>query len=889
MALDTGTGEVFVANAAENPLASLVPPVVSIISAAERQVVATVPMSAGPTDAVAYDSGAGEIFVSNYETNAVSVICDGTTNCGQPVGSHPLDQVIQVIDVGVDPLGLAYDKSTGEVFVANSMSNTVSVICDGVGICGANNRFMVVATVGVGNGPVDVAWDSLDGRVFVTNSGLNTGPGSNTVSVICDGSVPACGRAYSVLSPVAVGDDPAGIAYDPTLDEVFVANFDIGNVSVINCSSDLVKTSIDLGVIYSPYAVAYDTVLKEVFVANALPGDMSVISTASDAVVGGPTDLGSLPEGITYDAVLGEVFVANLGSNNVSVVSDTGPTVVASIDVGALPFGVAFDSGWGGGSGAVFVSDYLNDTVSAIDPTTGIIEPSSTIAVGAVPDALAYDGATGQLFVANLDSYNVSVISDASRSVVATINLGLGADPTGLAYDSATGEIFVSNHGFNDVSVICDGTTSACVGADQLVPTSVSGLDGPEGLVYDAPMGEVWAADLGSGQVSAICDGSVACAWPASDKDTVVATVPVGALPLGMAYVPSGTSGGDVYVSNAGSNSVSVVSDVTDTAVPIIAGIGDYPWGVDYDPTAGEVFVANSASDTVSVISATSEAVTSVLNVGAGPTLVADNGANVYVTNHWQGTVSVLSTGASASPEFDESGIPPKQLAKFGWTIALGRAVQHSTGPIIIFPHVAAGSYAVLITGPAGYRANRSGNLSVTGGLPLAVSFKKGPTSTVAFHESGLPKGQRWCVTVAVEAQCTTNVTDRYVGLPPGNYSYAVLSPTHGQQITARVGKVLLPMPGELNLSKSQTVGLRFVYPYSLSFNETGLSSGTWSITLAGTTKSSLAGVPIVFDLSNGTYRYRIAPEPGYSSSGFPPKATILGAPASVVVTFKQK
>ncbi|HEY6536076.1 MAG TPA: hypothetical protein VIY08_09845 [Candidatus Nitrosocosmicus sp.] len=67
------------------------------------------------------------------------------------------------------PAGVAYDPDNHEMYVANSKSNTVSVI---------NSSNSVVTTINVGNGPAGVAYDPDNHEMYVTNEL------SNTVSVI---------------------------------------------------------------------------------------------------------------------------------------------------------------------------------------------------------------------------------------------------------------------------------------------------------------------------------------------------------------------------------------------------------------------------------------------------------------------------------------------------------------------------------------------------------------------------------------------------------------------------------------------------------------------------------------------------------------------------------
>src|SRR2546426_372409 len=78
--------------------------------------------------------------------------------------------LIATISVGAFPQLLAFDLRNGDLYVPNTLSNTVSVIN------GATNT--VIATIPVGTGPTGVAFDLRNGNLYVTNFF------SNTVSVI---------------------------------------------------------------------------------------------------------------------------------------------------------------------------------------------------------------------------------------------------------------------------------------------------------------------------------------------------------------------------------------------------------------------------------------------------------------------------------------------------------------------------------------------------------------------------------------------------------------------------------------------------------------------------------------------------------------------------------
>jgi YVTN family beta-propeller protein len=102
------------------------------------------------------------VEVANSRSNTVSVI--------DPIRKT----VVDTINVGRNPRGLASDMS-GKLYVANSGSNTVSVF----------DFFNVpIKNISVGRNPTAVTTDSNHRTIYVTNSV------SNTVSVISSTTTP---------------------------------------------------------------------------------------------------------------------------------------------------------------------------------------------------------------------------------------------------------------------------------------------------------------------------------------------------------------------------------------------------------------------------------------------------------------------------------------------------------------------------------------------------------------------------------------------------------------------------------------------------------------------------------------------------------------------------
>jgi len=150
--------------------------------------------------ALAYDSGKGEVFVANSASDDVSVISDST------------DTVATTVAVGSYTDGIAYDQATGEILVADMSTDQVTVLND--------TTDSVVATVSVGSLPGTLALDAQNGQLYVVNSD------SNNVSVIS-------AATDKVTATVAVGANPVGVVYDAGAGRAYVSNALQGTLSII--------------------------------------------------------------------------------------------------------------------------------------------------------------------------------------------------------------------------------------------------------------------------------------------------------------------------------------------------------------------------------------------------------------------------------------------------------------------------------------------------------------------------------------------------------------------------------------------------------------------------------------------------------------------------------
>ena len=99
-----------------------------------------------------------------------------------------------------------------------------------------------------------------------------------------------------------------------------------------------------------------------------------------------------------------------------------------------------------------------------------------------------------------------------------------------------------------------------------------------------------------------------------TETNTVIATIPVGDGPMGVALTPDGTR---AYVTNSNDDTVSVIDTASRTVITTIP-VGDGPRGVAITSDGQRVYVTNSLADSVSAISVTSNTVFDTIALPAG-------------------------------------------------------------------------------------------------------------------------------------------------------------------------------------------------------------------------------------------------------------------------------
>ena len=164
--------------------------------------------------------------------------------------------------------------------------------------------------------------------------------------------------------------------------------------------------------------------------------------------------------------------------------------------------------------------------------------------------------------------------------------------------------------------------------------------------------------------------------------------------------------------------------------------------------------------------------------------------------------------------------------------------------------------------------------------VPAAVPAQASSTVeyTVTFHETGLPNGTVWSVSLEGNTSYSNNATIVFVE-PNGGYTF-IIGPVKGY--------VTQPYSYYVYLDGHNVYRLIQWSPqiYNLTFVESGLSLGTiWNVTLDNETLSSTNST-VMFKVKDGVYSYTIPGVNGVDSSIPSGTVVVNGSDVKVLVRF---
>jgi YVTN family beta-propeller protein len=346
--------------------------------------------------------------------------------------------------------------------------------------------------------------------------------------------------AQTLLATVDTGTTPVAAAANRATNQIYTANYDSNDVTVIDGATDQ-TTTVVAGI--NPYDVRVNPLTNKIYVSNFCGNDSTCQSNGTVTVINGATlttttvNVGPNPYQAAVNTVTNKIYVANSGGNTVTVI-DGATNQTSSVTVGNRPEGLAVNSV----TNKIYVPNSADGTVTVID---GVTLATTLVQAGGSPIDVAVNSVTNQIYVANYTGNTVTVIDGVTNNT-STVNVDL--NPAWVAVNQVTNQIYVANSGSNTVTVI-DGAT--------MNPTSVTVGNAPYELAVDPVTNKIYVANYADGTMTMI-DG-------ATDNTTTIA---VGNTP---GAIEANVVTNKVYVPNYGDNTVSVIAGANAAPLQFVA------------------------------------------------------------------------------------------------------------------------------------------------------------------------------------------------------------------------------------------------------------------------------------------------------------------------------
>jgi YVTN family beta-propeller protein len=486
----------------------------------------------------------------------------------------------------------------------------------------------IVPSIAVGASPSAVAMDEADGTAVVANTGSNS---ISLISLATD----------SVTGTIAVGNQPTGVAVDDQLanpvalvvnnadQTVSAVDLKTSNVATLNVSiaagaSPPLPFAIGVNPLTHRAIVVYQSTNQAMVLDVSDTGGVPALSTVQ--VIGGNTSLystGAKPA-VAVDPKLNWAVVTPGGSGIIGLVdlgvradpvaepNGRAPQIVGDLAISTSVQGVGINSET---HQALLTDPSVGrlTTFSLLDNTvTTVTVPAASPAVAGIFSEPGFGAAAVSplenvgIAVSGTPSGSSAVVVDMENgNVLQTVN-GLGTSPSAqaVAVDPVSNQAVVVDNANGTVAILSLGPA---INPLQISETSAD-------LVFGGPSAGSLALTInGSGFVSGsqVLLDNVAVPTAFVSARQVVATVPANMLAQPRRYI--------VQVQNPSL----AVSNVAGLSVVQSVAVGSAPVGIAVDTDRDLAYVTNSGDGTVSLVSLASPSPTlSPLSLGTGGTVI---------------------------------------------------------------------------------------------------------------------------------------------------------------------------------------------------------------------------------------------------------------------------
>ncbi|HLX22629.1 MAG TPA: YncE family protein [Usitatibacter sp.] len=224
--------------------------------------------------------------------------------------------VVNKLDVGNEPMGIAFNPVSNRAYVTNTDDGTVTII--------DTTNQTIVGTSAVGPTPMGIAVSPSGKQVAVATMGASSSSPSNTITIL----------GGALLSTITVGTAPSAVAYNPAGSFLYVANYGDGTVSVVNVATSLAVNTIPVG--DSPIGLIVNPAGTKLYVLHGNGslglGFLSVVDLAQSKVVSG-FRLNGTPNAFAMNAAGTRIVLAKPQVNTVSLIDTTSDTLQLDIQM----------------------------------------------------------------------------------------------------------------------------------------------------------------------------------------------------------------------------------------------------------------------------------------------------------------------------------------------------------------------------------------------------------------------------------------------------------------------------------------------------------------------------------------------------------------------------
>jgi YVTN family beta-propeller protein len=333
-------------------------------------------------------------------------------------------------------------------------------------------------------------------------------------------------------------------------------------------------------------------------------------------------------------------YVTNGASNTVSVLDLVNLRQDRTLQVGANPTGLAVNPV----RNEVYVVNTQSGSISVIDVESNRV--AATIPVHRLPYFISVEPSGNRAYVANSGSNTVSVLDLVKRREIAVA--GTGEQP-GLARISPDmRSLVVTNRASGSVSIFAVAPYDVAPRTPVLrLRAAFPGCPGATDAAILPDSSKAFVACSGGHQVMAINLAAAPDSWAAKQDsslttDHILTLLDVGLTPVHLAMKPDG---GEIFVSNFGSDSISEIATGTNEVGGTYT-IGSKPAHGIVSADNGTLWVSNFGADSISLYSIDDGKLVSSVHTGSAPDALAfsDDEHLLLATDAHSGDVTVIRT-----------------------------------------------------------------------------------------------------------------------------------------------------------------------------------------------------------------------------------------------------